>query len=172
LLEKYRVKKKIKELIEMKLMLKKSLVKTIEVFPNWEVQELILEDSELIETLRQYLPNIMEGILDPDIAGKKPDGFLNALQSGRLGDFSQRYILTAYDNNKVIGLLVGLPEGNENLHIYSMGVLRDYRNMGVGSTLLAKCINDMIKRNINEVVLDVHSDNIPAYNLYKKLGFL
>ncbi|SHD75594.1 GNAT family N-acetyltransferase [Schnuerera ultunensis] len=41
-----------------------------------------------------------------------------------------------------------------------MGVLKSYRNMGVGFTLLAKCINDMLQRNINEVVLDVHSDRL------------
>lgn len=29
----------------------------------------------------------------------------------------------------------------------------------------------MLKNNINEIVLDVHSDNVPAYNLYKKFGF-
>lgn len=156
----------------MKFTLKRNLINQIEVFQKWEVKELTLEGTELIEILRQHLIDVMEGILDPDIAGKKPDGFLNVLQSGRLGDFSNRYIITAHDDEKVIGLLIGLPEGNKNLHIYSMGVLRSYRNMGVGYTLLAKCINDMIIKDVNEVVLDVHSDNIPAYNLYKKLGFL
>ena len=156
----------------MKFTLKRSLMAPVEVFSNWQIRELNLKDADLIETLRYHLPNIMEGILDPDIAGKKPDGFLNNLQSGRLGDFSKRYIIVAYDNTEVIGLLIGLLEENQKLHIYSMGVLKSYRNIGVGSTLLAKCINDMLQRNINEVVLDVHSDNIPAYNLYKKLGFL
>ncbi len=157
----------------MKFTLKRSLTEPVEVFSNWDIKELNLEGTELTETLRYHLSNVMEGILDPDIAGKKPDGFLNVLKSGRLGDFSKRYIITACDkNNKVVGLLIGLPEENRKLHIYSMGVLTTYRNMGVGHTLLAKCINDMLQMNINEVILDVHSDNIPAYNLYKKFGFL
>jgi ribosomal protein S18 acetylase RimI-like enzyme len=156
----------------MKFTLKRSLIESVEVSSNLDVRELNLEGTELIETLRNHLSNVMEGILDPDIAGKKPDGFLNALQSGRLGDFSKRYIITAYDNNEVVGLLIGLPEQNQRLHIYSMGVITTYRNKGVGHALLAKCINDMLQRNINEVILDVHSDNVPAYNLYKKFRFI
>lgn len=114
----------------------------------------------------------MEGILDPDTAGKKPDRYLVNLQSGRLGDFSRRYIITAQDNDKVIGLLIGLPAEEKMLHIYTVGVLPEYRNKGVGSTLIRRCINDMLKDNVHEIILDVHSDNIPAYNLYKKFGFL
>lgn len=155
----------------MKYTLKRNSVNPVEGFSKWEVQELALKEEGLIESLKYYLSNVMEGILDPDIAGKKPDGFLNNLKSGKLGDFSQRYIITARDNNKVVGLLIGLPEETGKLHIYSMGVLVTYRGRGVGTTLLAKCINDMLKNNINEIVLDVHSDNVPAYNLYKKFGF-
>lgn len=155
----------------MKYTLKRNSGNPIEVFSKWEVKELVLEGAELIESLKYYLSNVMEGILDPDIAGKKPDGFLNNLQSGKLGDFSHRYIITAQDNNKVVGLLIGLPEKDEKLHIYSMGVLTTYRSKGVGATLLTKCINDMLKNNINEIILDVHSDNAPALNLYKKFGF-
>lgn len=155
----------------MKFSLKRSTTEPVETCSTWEVRELNLEGADSIETLRYHLSHVMEGILDPDIAGRRPDGFLNNLQSGRLGDFSRRYIITAHDSNRVIGLLIGLPEENQTLHIYSIGVLKTYRSMGVGSALLAKCINEMAQRNINEVVLDVHSDNIPAYNLYRKLGF-
>lgn len=156
----------------MKFTLKRSSACKVENSSDWKIQEVSLEGEELIESLRYNLSNVMEGILDPDIAGKQPDGFLNVLQSGRLGDFSKRYIITAHDNGKVIGLLIGLPEENNKLHIYSMGVIKTYRNMQVGHVLLSRCINDMLQRNINEIVLDVHSDNIPAYNLYKKFGFM
>lgn len=135
------------------------------------MQELVLDGAELIELLKYYLSNVMEGILDPDIAGKKPDGFLNNLQSGKLGNFSKRYIITVHDNNKVVGLLIGLPEEKVKLHIYSMGVLTTYRSKGVGAALLTKCISDMLNNNINEIILDVHSDNVPALDLYKKFGF-
>lgn len=154
----------------MKYILKRNSTNRIEDSSKWEVRELILNETELIDYLKYCLTNVMEGILDPDIAGKKPDRFLENLQSGKLGDYSQRYIITALDNNKVIGLLIGLLE-EERLHIYSMGVLPQYRGMGVGSALLTKCINDMLEKDVHEIKLDVHSNNIPAYNFYKKFDF-
>ncbi|MTI49917.1 MAG: hypothetical protein FH761_18965 [Firmicutes bacterium] len=42
---------------------------------KWEVQELVLGEVELIEALKYYLLNVMEGILDPDIAGKNQIDF-------------------------------------------------------------------------------------------------
>lgn len=87
----------------MKFSLKRSTTEPVETCSTWEVRELNLEGADLIETLRYHLSHVMEGILDPDIAGRRPDGFLNNLQSGRLGDFSRRYIITAHDSNRVIG---------------------------------------------------------------------
>ncbi|MBL4938593.1 GNAT family N-acetyltransferase [Clostridium sp. YIM B02515] len=155
----------------MKYTLKRSYDHKVEIFHNWNINELKLEGAELIEALKAYLTDAMEGILDPDTAGKKPDGYLNNLQSGRLGDFSKRYIIIAEDNDKVIGILICLPDKEKTMHIYSLGVIKEYRKKGIASALLARCINDMLKNNINEVILDVHSDNIPARNLYSKFGF-
>lgn len=155
----------------MKYTLRKNLTVPVKVCSKWAVQELNLEGIELIEVLSELLSNVMEGILDPDIAGKKPDGYLNNLQNNRLGDFSKRYIIAALDNDRVIGLLIGLPEENQKLHIYTLGVLATYRKTGVGSILLARCINDMLERDLDEIILDVHGDNVPAFNLFKKFGF-
>lgn len=51
-------------------------------------------------------------------------------------------------------------------------VILIYRNKGVGSTLLSRCINDMCISNVKDIILDVHLDNKPAYNLYKKFDFI
>ena len=154
----------------MTLTLRRAIKEPVDNFSKWEVQLLSLED-ELISTLSNYISIVMEGILDPDIAGKKPDRFLENLQSGKLGDFSKRYIIIALDCNKVIGLLIGLHEDCDKLHIFSMGVIPEYRNSGVASTLLTKCMKDMFEIGNKEILLDVHSDNIPAHNLYVKFGF-
>ena len=155
----------------MKYKLKKTIKEPLDNPYKWEVQLLSLEGKDLFSALRNYLPNVMEGILDPDIVGKKPDMFLENLKSGKLGDFSKRYIIIALECNKVIGLLIGLPQDNEKLHIISMGVIPEYRNLGVASVLLTRCINDMFQMGIKEISLDVHSENIPAKNLYVKFGF-
>lgn len=156
----------------MKTQLKKCLSEQVLILSHFKSEKLTLEGTELEENLKYYLSKFTEGILDPDIAGKKPDRFVSNLQNGILGDFSNRYIITALDNNDVIGILIGLPEKEQRLHIYSLHVSPEYRNKGVGTMLLSKCINDMCINNVKDIILDVHSDNKPAINLYEKFKFL
>jgi ribosomal protein S18 acetylase RimI-like enzyme len=157
----------------MKLQLKRTLIEQVQVPAQFQVKKLTLEGIELEEILKCYLSRFTVGILDPDIAGKKPDRFVFNLQNGILGDFSNRYIITAQDdNNDAIGILIGLPEAEHRLHIYSLHVSPEYRSKGVGSTLLSRCINDMCISNVKEIILDVHIDNKPAYKLYKKFDFI
>lgn len=47
----------------------------------------------------------------------------------------------------------------------------DFRNKGIATTLLNKMIDDLKKKNINSVTLEVREDNIEAINFYKKNGF-
>ena len=158
--------------ISMKYTLYRTANEPISAQSNWTIEKVMLREDELIRFLRHHLIEVMEGILDPDIAGKNPDGYLKSLQSGRLGDFSNKYIICAYDDKKVIGLLIGIPENDDIFHIYTVGVLPVYRKKGVATALISRCVNDMICRTANHIVLDVHADNKPAYNLYERLGFL
>lgn len=156
----------------MKIQLKKSSIEETAISSQFQVKKLTLEGAELEEHLKYCLSRFTEGILDPDTAGKKPDRFITNLQNGVFGDYSKKYIITAHDNNDAIGILIGMPEKEQQLHIYSLHVSPEYRYKGVGSTLLSRCINDMCISNVKDIILDVHLDNRPAYNLYKKFGFI
>lgn len=156
----------------MKIKLKRTLSNQVESSYKWGVEYLNLEGIELTERLKDYLSKFIEGILDPDIAEKKPDKFIANLQNSVFGDFSKRYIITAYDKEEKIGILIGIPQNEYRLHIYSLHISTEYRDKGVGSALLSRCINDMYANDFKEIILDVHVDNSPAYNLYKKFGFL
>lgn len=156
----------------MRIQLKKTSLKPVEISSQFHVKKLLLEGIELEESLKYYLSKFIVGILDPDTVGQKPDKFISNLQKGILGDFSNRYIITAHDNDETIGILIGLPQKEHLLHIYSLHISPEYRYKGVGSMLLSKCINDMCASNVTDLLIDVHMDNTPAYNLYKKFNFI
>ena len=156
----------------MRMQLRKNLINRIGNLFKFKIQELVLEGAELERKLNIYLSRFIEGTLDPDLSGKKPDKFIENLKNNVLGDFSKRYIITAHCKDEVIGILIALPGRENEIHIYSLHVAPDHRNKGVASTLLATCVNDMYKKNIKDIIIDVHIDNKPAYDLYKKSGFV
>jgi len=156
----------------MRMQLRKNLINRIENLFKFKIQELVLEEAELERKLNTYLSRFIEGTLDPDLSGKKPDKFIENLKNNVLGDFSKRYIITAHCKDEAIGILIALPGRENEMHIYSLHVAPDHRNKGVASTLLATCVNDMYKKNIKDIIIDVHIDNKPAYDLYKKSGFV
>jgi ribosomal-protein-alanine N-acetyltransferase len=57
-------------------------------------------------------------------------------------------------------------------HIVSIAVREKYRRRGIATNLLLKVLN-VLKYNYNasEAYLEVRVSNIPAINLYKRLGF-
>lgn len=156
----------------MSIQLRKRLINQIEKPFQFKISELVLEGAELESKLNTYLSMFIEGTLDTDLSGKKPDKFIENLRNNILGDFSKRYIITAQCKDDVIGILIALPGSVNEMHIYSLHVAPDHRNKGVASTLLATCVNDMHKKNIEDIIIDVHIDNKPAYDLYKKFGFI
>lgn len=155
----------------MKLHLVKNNFSTMEYYYPYRIGRMDLEGQELAERLRDYLTRFVAGTLDPDLQGVSPDKFISNLMNGRFGAFADRYIITADANGSAAGILIGMPDGNNGLHIYSVHVLPEYRGKGVASAMLVKCSNDMYEKNIDKLFIDVHTDNLPAMNLYKKFGF-
>ncbi|WP_346931142.1 GNAT family N-acetyltransferase [Clostridium sp.] len=156
----------------MRMQLRKNLYNQIENPFQFKINELVIQGAELESKLNIYLSRFIEGTLDPDLSGKKPDKFIENLKNNILGDFSKRYIITAHCEDEVIGILIALPGRENEMHIYSLHVAPGHRNKGVASTLLATCVNDMYKKNIEDIIIDVHIDNKPAYTLYKKFEFV
>lgn len=55
--------------------------------------------------------------------------------------------------------------------IHELVVLPDYRNLGVGKSLINKALEYFKERGIDTVELWVGDENLQAINFYKKLGF-
>lgn len=58
-------------------------------------------------------------------------------------------------------------------HVISIAVLPEYRRMGIASSLLKNAMKVLRKvYDCSEVFLEVRVSNIPAINLYEKIGFI
>lgn len=82
-------------------------------------------------------------------------------------------MLIAKEDGKIVGnaSLSRLPRRMKHRGDFSVSVLREYWNKGIGSLLLLKVIN-FAKENSFEVIdLQVRSDNLLAIHLYEKFGF-
>jgi ribosomal-protein-alanine acetyltransferase len=55
--------------------------------------------------------------------------------------------------------------------ILTFGVLDTYQRQGIGTLLLRHFFQDVQRRGVEEVFLDVRADNQIAVNLYKRHGF-
>lgn len=82
-------------------------------------------------------------------------------------------------NTSYIGELDGIQIGkiravieNNNGCIYGFGVLSELRGRGYGREILVLAINELIKNNIDKVILEVESANDRALKLYKSCGFV
>jgi len=74
-------------------------------------------------------------------------------------------------NNKVAGYLFGWHVMDE-YHLNNIAVAKDYRGIGIGSHLLKNMCLYLNEIEVKSVFLEVSATNLPARNLYEKMGFV
>ena len=82
-------------------------------------------------------------------------------------------MLVAKNNGKIVGTasLTRFPRRMSHRGDFSVSVLKNYWNMGIGSRLISSIL-DFAKENHFEIIdLQVRSDNAGAIHLYEKYGF-
>ena len=83
---------------------------------------------------------------------------------------SCKYIVAKSDDSEILGF-AGILINVDVVEIMNIVVKKTHRNQGIGQKLLEKLIELAKQTNLNIIDLEVDSKNIPAINLYKKLGF-
>jgi len=73
-------------------------------------------------------------------------------------------------NGKTIGYLIALLAG-DTADILNIGIDPDFKRQGYGSALLNQLIEELRKRDIGEILLEVRAGNKSAIQFYKKQGF-
>lgn len=83
-----------------------------------------------------------------------------------IDEFSKKYLCLI--DGKEIGF-IEIKKLYEVLDIINLFIEEDYRKKGYAQKLL----NYVIEKNkdVEKIMLEVKEDNVPAINLYKKLGF-
>ena len=67
-----------------------------------------------------------------------------------------------------IGYMVIIGEAD----IINIGVLPEYRGLGIGNMLMDAMIDELKKNGATRVHLEVRKSNVAAISLYKKYGFI
>ena len=72
---------------------------------------------------------------------------------------------------QLVGTVQGLLDSNDFGGIQNLGVLPDYRGMGVGRALLLKALAGFAGAGARRAFLEVTAKNEPAVRMYRQLGF-
>ena len=152
-------------------MLKKKKVFHTKTGQKYTIRDVKAEDAEEIIALinevgseKIYL--VIEKFAHP------PEWEQNYIES--LDPEKSLYIL-AEMNRKIIGMLSLDREKYNKLNhtaILGMVILKKYRNIGVGASLLYESITWAKAKGIQKIYLSCFSTNLSAIALYKKFGFI
>ncbi|MBC7127146.1 MAG: ribosomal protein S18-alanine N-acetyltransferase [Candidatus Methanosuratincola petrocarbonis] len=91
-----------------------------------------------------------------------------------------RIFLVAQVGEKVVGYnMCRIEFGISNIkrdfakkgHVISIAVLEGYRGMGIGQRLMEDGMKNVRESGASEIYLEVRQSNLPAIQLYRKLGF-
>ena len=79
------------------------------------------------------------------------------------------FVLLEEDTGRLVGSSWITFDGRR-LFIHHFGISKEYRRKGWGTKLLKESLK-FVKESGYQVKLEVHRNNIPAINLYQKVGF-
>lgn len=82
--------------------------------------------------------------------------------------------LVAKENNEIIGFIIGMIILENNVsagHVLTIDVEPTHRRKGVGVKLLKEIEKIFKTKGVKVCCLEAREDNVPALNLYRKLGY-
>lgn len=95
---------------------------------------------------------------------------INSMMDNVKRQMESRNYVFALCNNRCVGQGIIEQETKEFCLIGGLYVSNNYRQMGIGFNITKKILDEIITRK-KEAVLIVKRNNLPAINIYRKLGF-
>lgn len=93
-----------------------------------------------------------------------PATFIVAEENGEIVGYIMCRIETGVPSFKLLGI-------TRKGHVISVAVLPDHQRKGIGYELMREAMQAMVNYKAKECYLEVRASNVPAVNLYKKMGF-
>ena len=119
--------------------------------------------------IRTAVPGDLEGIYSVE-----KECFSDPWSKNTLSDLigsDKSYMLIAMYEDTIIGFANYMLFYDE-VNITNIGVLKQYRRMGIGSILLSSLIDNALKDGYSSMTLEVRTSNTAAKNLYNRFGFV
>jgi len=142
-------------------------------------QKLVVRNAELGD--EQGLINQMK-IVDSEtkFLAREPSEFNFTLEQERefirnsINDENSLFLIGEIDGRIIANCAVGVISNNKRyLHRAAMGiaVCKDYWNKGIGKKMMHECIKWCEKKGIEQLELEVVTQNNHAISMYQNLGF-
>ena len=81
------------------------------------------------------------------------------------------FIFLAHFNNEILGTISLIPVNENTYEILKLGVVDEFKGLGIGRKLMQICIDLCIEKNVKTIILESSSKLENALKLYEKLGF-
>jgi ribosomal-protein-alanine N-acetyltransferase len=131
-------------------------------------------------SLRQFNPADLESVMNINRVCL-PENYAPYFFIDTFNSLPQTFVVAESQNRVVIGyIMCRLEHGFSDFrklrfakkgHVISVAVIPDFRNAGVGHSLVTQAISALLSMHADECYLEVRTTNTPAINLYKKMGF-
>jgi ribosomal-protein-alanine N-acetyltransferase len=93
-----------------------------------------------------------------------PETFIVAEENGEVVGYIMCRIETGISSFKLLGI-------TRKGHVISIAVLPGHQREGIGRALMREAMQAMVNYKAKECYLEVRTSNVPAVNLYRKMGF-
>jgi len=138
------------------------------------IREAVIQDAaDFIRCVKSYIADGEYMVMEP--AEFAPDNAQGREFIHNLVDSENSILLVATHNDRIVGNL-DITGGQRirlrHTGLVGMGMLKEYRDKGLGSILLEAGIEWAKKNHLLEKLwLQVLAGNTPAVNIYRKMGF-
>jgi ribosomal-protein-alanine N-acetyltransferase len=132
---------------------------------NYNVRRFKPSDLDgVIRINRECLPENYSTLFFMNLYKRFPETFIVAETNREIIGYIMCRIETGIPSFKVLGIA-------KKGHVISIAVLPEHHRKGIGNQLIKKATRAMVNYKAKECYLEVRESNLPAIQLYKKLGF-